>query len=112
MVLSGAISICYGQQLVCYLFGERTIDDLLAQDLICLFLDSLRIVLGVHPEIVVEEIEQDAIILLLAGVVGQKSQQGIALLAKLQQQLLVHLVEQLYQVLVDLGVFVPHDEDV
>lgn len=112
MVLSGAISISYGQQLICYLFRKRTINDLLAKDLISLFLDSLRIILRVHPEIVVEEIEQDTIILLLAGVVGQKSQQAIALLAKLQQELLVDLVEQLYQVLVDLSVFVPHYEDV
>ena len=62
------------QQFIRDLLSQMTVDYLFAQYLVCLLFDSLRLILGVHCQKVIEEIEQNSIVLLFAGIIRQQSQ--------------------------------------
>lgn len=50
------------------------VDYLLAEDLVCLLLHGESVCLGIDGEVVIEYIEEDAIVLFFGGVVGEESQ--------------------------------------
>lgn len=73
MIACGPKPMRNRQQLPSNLLSKVTVYYLLAKDLVGLLLDGLRVVLGVHREVVVEQVEQYSVVLFFTGVVGQKS---------------------------------------
>jgi hypothetical protein len=110
MVFGGPEPLHDAHQLSCNFLKQMTIANFLTEDVVCLLFQGLPIVLRVDKKIVIEKVEKNAVVLLFADIVGQKSEKTVAALPHALQETLVDFVEQFYQPFMQLGIALSLEE--
>lgn len=93
MVFGVPIPVSDGEDLIGDLLREVAVYDFLAHYFVCLLLDGEGIPSRVNGEVVVEEVEEDAVVLLLGCVVGEESDEAVALVGELGEEFFVYAVK-------------------